>query len=73
MRIEYALKEAVNMAKQRVNITLDADTKERLEQYAFENHLGSISAAITDLAWKAKVKNSQVRGQTMLPVDGGKK
>ena len=54
------------MAKQRVNITLDADTKERLEQYAFENHLGSISAAITDLAWKAKVKNQQVRGQTSL-------
>lgn len=57
------------MAKQRVNITLDPDTKERLEQYAWENHLGTISAAITDLAWKAKVKNTQLRGQQTLPVD----
>lgn len=57
------------MAKQRVNITLDPDTKERLEQYAWENHLGTISAAITDLVWKAKVKNAQLRGQQMLPVD----
>ena len=55
------------MAKVRVNITLDADTKERLEQYAWENHLGSISAAITDLAWRAKVKNTQLRGQQTLP------
>ena len=46
----------------RVNIYLSADTLERLKQYAFEHHT-SVSHAITDLTWQAKVKNEQIRGQ----------
>ena len=52
------------MAKVRVNISIEEDTLERLRQYAFENHISSgVSGAVTDLIWKAKVKNEQVRGQ----------
>lgn len=47
------------MAKQRVNITLTPDTAERLRQYAYENHLGSISAAITNLTWGAQLHEDQ--------------
>ena len=65
------------MAKQRVNVTLTPDTVERLRQYAYEQHLDSISAAITDLTWKAKVKNTQLRGQQTIGelegMEGGKK
>ena len=53
------------MAKSRVNLSLDPDTKERLQVYAWENH-ASVSKAVTDLVWAAKVKNSQIRGQTSL-------
>ena len=60
------------MAKKRIDITLTPDTIERLKQYAYENHLGSVSAAVTDLAWKAKVKNTQLRGQQSLDDFGGK-
>lgn len=50
--------------KKRVNISIDADTLDRLRQYAYENHIGNgVSGAITDLVWKAKVKNAQIRGQ----------
>lgn len=48
-----------------VCITLTPDTHERIKQYAFENHL-SVSAALTQLIWAAKVKNVQVRGQYSL-------
>lgn len=60
------------MAKKRLNVTLTPDTIERLQQYAYEQHLDSISAAITDLAWKAKVKNTQLRGQQSLDDFGAK-
>lgn len=53
--------------KKRVNIYLSADTVERLKQYAFENHT-SVSHAITDWIWRAKVKNDQVRGQQHLDI-----
>lgn len=53
------------VAKSRVNLSLDPDTKERLKVYAWENH-ASVSKAVTDLVWAAKVKNSQIRGQTSL-------
>lgn len=53
--------------KKRVNIYLSADTVERLKQYAFENHT-SVSHAITDWIWHAKVKNDQVRGQQHLDI-----
>lgn len=52
------------MAKKRVNISIEEDTLERLKQYAYENHISAgVSGAITDLVWKAKIKNEQVRGQ----------
>ena len=52
------------MARKRVNISISEDTLERLKQYAFENHIGNgVSGAVEDLAWKAKVSGSQVRGQ----------
>ena len=50
------------MAKIRINISVDEDTAERLRQYAWEQH-SSVSKAITDLIWSAKVKNGQIRGQ----------
>lgn len=51
--------------KKRVNIYLSLDTIERLKQYAWENHT-SVSHAITEWIWHAKVKNEQLRGQTRL-------
>ena len=53
------------MSKTRVNLSVDADTLERLRQYAWENH-STVSKAVTDLIWTAKVKNTQVRGQMSL-------
>ena len=50
------------MAKTRINISVDEDTAERLHQYAWEHH-SSVSKAISDLIWSAKVKNEQIRGQ----------
>lgn len=57
--------EGEGMAKKRVNITIDAETQERLLQYGFENHIpGGLSGAIEYIAWKVlKVKNENVRGQ----------
>ena len=46
----------------RVNITLQPDTLNRLDQYASENHC-SRSQALTQLIWRAQVKNPQARGQ----------
>jgi len=48
--------------KQRMNISVTEDTAERLKQYAWEHHT-TVSQAITDWIWSAKVKNEQVRGQ----------
>lgn len=53
------------MAKQRVNISLDEDTLERLRLYAWENH-ATVSKAVTDLVWSAKVRNGEIRGQMVL-------
>ena len=53
------------MSKCRINISLDPDTRERLKVYAWENH-ASVSKAVTDLVWNAKVRNTQVRGQMSL-------
>lgn len=50
------------MSKIRINISLDADTAERLKQYAWENH-SSVSKAVSDLVWAAKIKNELFRGQ----------
>lgn len=53
------------MSKVRINLSIDADTLERLRQYAWENH-STVSKAVTDLVWDAKVKNVQIRGQMNL-------
>ena len=50
------------MSKVRINISLSPDTVEGLKQYAYEQHK-TISQAITDWTWNAKVKNEQIRGQ----------
>jgi 23S rRNA G2445 N2-methylase RlmL len=62
------------MAKSRTNITISDDTKERLLQYAYENHLqGGLSGTIEHIAWHViKVKNTNVRGQMSLDVKNGK-
>lgn len=51
--------------KQRMNISVSPDTAERLRQYAWEHH-SSVSQAVTDWIWSAKVKNEQIRGQQSL-------
>lgn len=51
--------------KKRINISLSEDTEERLRQYAWEQHK-SVSQAITDWIWSARVKNEQIRGQTII-------
>lgn len=51
--------------KERINISLSPDTAERLKQYAFEQHK-TVSQAITDWTWNAKVTNAQIRGQQAL-------
>ena len=51
-----------NGKRERVNISLTPDTVERLKMFAWENHT-TVSQAITDWIWSAKVKNDQIRGQ----------
>jgi len=57
----------VEMAKERINITVTSDTKERLKQYAFEHHT-SVSQAITDWIWGQKIKNEQIREQQSMDI-----
>ena len=54
-----------DIGKRRMNIYVSADTADRLKQYAWENHT-SVSHAITEWIWKAKVNHSQIRGQISL-------
>lgn len=62
------------MAKRRTNITISEETKERILQYAYENHLqGGLSGALEHIAWHVlKVKNTQVKGQSSLNLKGEK-
>jgi hypothetical protein len=62
------------VAKQRTNITISEETKERILQYAYENHLqGGLSGALEHIAWHVlKVKNTQVKGQSSLNLKGEK-
>ena len=46
-------------------LRLSPDTMERLEQYAYQNHQ-TIDQAITSWVWKAKVKDSVMKGQKNL-------
>lgn len=56
------------MAKKKTTLTLEEETRERLLQYAYENHLqGGMSGAIEHITWHViKVKNAQVKGQEKL-------
>ena len=45
-----------------ITVSTTADTIARIKQFAFENHM-NVSQAITQLIWKAKVKNSAIKGQ----------
>ncbi len=56
------------MAKDRVNITISPETKERLLQYGYENHIsGGLSGVLDFIAWNVvKVKNSTLRDQVRL-------
>lgn len=51
--------------RQRINISIEPDTAERLKQYAYENHT-TVSRAIEHWIWSVKVKNYRVRGQQTL-------
>ena len=62
MYVERVYEGENGMSKIRMNISVDEDTAERLRQYAWELH-SSVSKAISDLIWSAKVKNEQIRGQ----------
>ena len=61
-RIIGVYKEVHDMAKEKLNLSLDEDIKEKLAQYAEEQHT-TISQAVTDWILTLKVRNPQVRGQ----------
>ena len=67
-----AQEEDFKKAKMRINLSLDVDTVERLKQYALENH-STVSKAVTDMVWAAKVKNKQIRGQLSIAEDFSRK
>lgn len=56
------------MAKERTNITISAETKERLLQYGAENHIpGGLSGALEHIAWHVlKVKGNVLKGQVRM-------
>lgn len=58
--------------KERVNISISPDTRERLKQYAYENHK-TVSQAITDWIWSVKIKGDNIRGQQSLNLKSRKK
>ena len=59
MRINNANKEEQNMRtrppKTSLNLHVRIDTKERLQQYAEENHT-TVSQAVTDWIWQQKLR-----------------
>lgn len=59
------MKERYTHMRQRINISIEPDTAERLKQYAYENHT-TVSRAIEHWIWSVKVKNDRVRGQQTL-------
>ena len=50
------------MPKVKLNLSLEPDTKERLEDYAAEKHT-TISQLVTDWIWSQKVKGGQIKDQ----------
>lgn len=56
----------------KITICLSDDTKERLLQWGAQNHINSLSGAITQLIWNTKVKDGEQRGQQTLTFEGKK-
>lgn len=56
------------MSKIRMNISLSRDTKQRLQEYAKENHT-TVSQVITNLIWNTNLKNTYVANQMVFDLD----
>lgn len=61
--------------KERTNLTLSPETKDRLLQYGAEHHIaGGLSGVIEYIAWNTiKIKGNVLRGQIGLTDKPGKK
>lgn len=56
------------MSKIRMNISVSMDTKQRLQEYARENHT-TVSQVITNLIWNTNLKNTYVADQMAFDLD----
>lgn len=56
------------MSKIRMNISVSMDTKQRLQEYAKENHT-TVSQVITNLIWNTNLKNTYVADQMVFDLD----
>ena len=56
------------MSKIRMNISVSRDTKQRLQEYAKENHT-TVSQVITNLIWNTNLKNTYVADQMVFDLD----
>ena len=56
------------MSKIRMNISVSMDTKQRLQEYARENHT-TVSQVITNLIWNTNLKNTYVADQMVFDLD----
>lgn len=56
------------MSKIRMNISVSRDTKQRLQEYAKENHT-TVSQVITNLIWNTNLKNTYVANQMVFDLD----
>jgi len=56
------------MSKIRMNISVSRDTKQRLQEYARENHT-TVSQVITNLIWNTNLKNTYVADQMVFDLD----
>jgi len=57
-RVYNVIKRREDMAKVRVNISVDQETIERLKQYATEQH-SNVSQVITDWIWQQPLKSEK--------------
>lgn len=51
-----------------MNISVSRDTKQRLQEYAKENHT-TVSQVITNLIWNTNLKNTYVADQMAFDLD----
>lgn len=51
-----------------MNISVSMDTKQRLQEYAKENHT-TVSQVITNLIWNTNLKNTYVADQMAFDLD----